>query len=66
LLVAVAVALVLTTRSGGGGSGGDSEVFLQAAERTGSALQKGSRLVGTGKPAGALLRMADAGQPVAA
>ncbi|GGW87419.1 hypothetical protein GCM10010350_84600 [Streptomyces galilaeus] len=37
-----------------------------AAERTGSALRKGLRLVGTGKPAGALLRMADAGQPVAA
>ncbi|MFF8320801.1 DUF6777 domain-containing protein [Streptomyces bobili] len=34
LLVAVAVALVLTTRSGGG-SGGGSEVFLQAAGKTG-------------------------------
>ncbi|MFD5267923.1 DUF6777 domain-containing protein [Streptomyces sp. NPDC058335] len=35
LVVAVAVALVLTTRSDGGGSGGESEVFLQAAGRTG-------------------------------
>ncbi|MFE7650066.1 DUF6777 domain-containing protein [Streptomyces phaeoluteigriseus] len=35
LVVAVAVALVLTMRSDGGGSGGDSEVFLQAAGKTG-------------------------------
>ncbi|MFC9291657.1 DUF6777 domain-containing protein, partial [Streptomyces sp. NPDC057052] len=36
LVVAAAVAIVLTTRSGGGGgSGGESEVFLQAAGKTG-------------------------------
>ncbi|MEU8651344.1 DUF6777 domain-containing protein [Streptomyces sp. NPDC048737] len=35
LVVAAAVAIVLMTRSGGDGSGGDSEVFLQAAGKTG-------------------------------
>lgn len=35
LVVAAAVAIVLMTRSGGDGSGGGSEVFLQAAGRTG-------------------------------